>query len=473
MQARLPARPCSARATARPYARAYDIRVPFVAIAGLSARLFTESAAQARLNVAALDLFGDRDTRQRAKVWLDVGGEGLSIDREKLFDALARVARLPRMLGLIAGSGLEPYARELHERTDMPRFIGNDMRAIDAVREPGRFFALLDELGVEHPEVSITRPPEDTHGWIGKRADGCGGMHIRAASEFVAGDLADRDRTASTASDRTASDPARSDPTAARPSEGDAAASPHNAAAPSPIYFQRVAPGRSMSALFIAAGGNAVIIGFAEQLTVSHGALRFVHTGSLGPIDLPPLVASRIGDIVQAIVAKTGLVGMNSIDFLLDDDDAIRVLEINARPSSTAALYEIASPAAWPHGLLACHIDACLKGRLPSPPPPLAASAASATAATPQRYAAQRVAFAPHSFSVTQRFSDTLFAAPWCRDVPQPGVRIAAGEPVCTLIATAAAPARLRDELERQRTRLLELIDTCHESHDDLHTRTG
>src|ERR1700754_2004526 len=132
MQARLPARPSSARASARPYARAYDIRVPFVAIAGLSARIFTESATQARVHVAALDLFGDRDTRQRAKVWLDVGGVGLSVDPDRLFDALARVARLPRMLGLIAGSGLEPFARELHEQADLPRLIGNDMRAIDA-----------------------------------------------------------------------------------------------------------------------------------------------------------------------------------------------------------------------------------------------------------------------------------------------------------------------------------------------------
>jgi predicted ATP-grasp superfamily ATP-dependent carboligase len=427
MQARLPARPSSARVSARPYARTYDIRVPFVAIAGLSARLLTESAAQTRLNVAALDLFGDRDTRKRAKVWLHVGGEGLSVDRDKLFEALARVARLPRMQGLIAGSGLEPFARELHERADMPRFIGNDMHAIEAVREPTRFFALLDELGVEHPEVSLTRPV-DARGWLGKRADGCGGTHIRAASEFPSG-------------------------------ASDAAATP-------PVYFQRLAAGRSVSALFVAAGGKAVIIGFAEQLTVSHGALPFIHTGSLGPIDLPPPVTSRIDEIVQAIVAKTGLVGMNSIDFLLDGNDMTSVLEINARPSSTAALYEIASPAMWPHGLLACHIDACLKGRLPQ-------ALNAAPGAAPQRYAAQRVAFSAHSFTVTQRFSDTLFAAPWCRDIPQPGVRIAAGEPVCTLIATAAAPARLRDELERQRARLLELIDTCQESHDDLHTRTG
>jgi predicted ATP-grasp superfamily ATP-dependent carboligase len=325
------------------------------------------------------------------------------------------------MLGLIAGSGLEPFARELHERPDMPRFIGNDMQAIDAVREPWRFFALLDELDVAHPEVSFTRPA-DPRGWLGKRADGCGGTHIRAAADLAA-----------------------SGPDAAAPTD----------------YFQRVTAGRSMSALFIAAGGDAVRIGFAEQLTVAHGALPYLHTGSLGPIDLPPPVAARIDGIVRMIVARTGLIGINSIDFLLDGD-TVSVLEINARPSSTAALYELASPAAWPHGLLACHIDACLKGRLPPPP-----------AAAPQRYAAQRVAFAPHSFTVTQRLSDTLFAAPWCRDVPQPGVRIAASEPVCTLIATAAAPARLCDELKRLCARLIELIDTCQESHDDLTKRTG
>ncbi|CAB3748940.1 ATP-grasp domain-containing protein [Paraburkholderia humisilvae] len=412
----VPRRP-ALRVSARPYARTYDIRVPFVAIAGLSARLFTESAGRARLNVAALDLFGDRDTRQRAKVWLDIGGAGLSVDRDKLFDALARAARLPRMLGLIAGGGLEPFARELHERPGLPRFIGNDLRAIAAVREPRRFFALLDALGIAYPEVTYTRPT-DSRGWIGKHADGCGGTHIRAASDT-------------------------------------------DAAVPSPDYFQRVAAGRSMSALFIAAGGHAMTVGFAEQLSVAYGALPFVHAGSLGPIDLPPPVASRIDGMVREIVAKTGLTGMNSIDFLLDDD-TVSVLEINPRPSSTAALHELASPAAWPHGLLACHIDACVKGRLPQP-----------TGTAPQRCIAQRVAFAPHGFTVTQHVSDTLFAAPWCRDVPQPGVRIAAGEPVCTLIATAAAPALLTDELERQRARLIELIDTCHESHDDLTTRTG
>jgi predicted ATP-grasp superfamily ATP-dependent carboligase len=384
-------------------------RAPFVAIAGLSARLFTESAVRGGLNVAALDVFGDRDTRQRAKLWLDIGGAPLTVDRDKLLEALARIARLPHMLGFVAGSGLEPFAALLHDRPRLPRLIGNDAQATAAVRTPQRFFALLDELGIAHPQVSYVQP-EQPAGWLGKRADGCGGTHIRAAADLSA----------------------------------------------APDYFQRIGKGRSMSALFIAARGSAHIVGFAEQLTVALGALPFVHAGSLGPIDLPQPVAAQIDAAIQAIVARTELVGMNSIDFLLDGD-TFSVLEINARPSSSAALYEFAASAAWPRGLLAAHIDACLKERLPSPGAPRV-----------ERCAAQRVAFAPASFTVTARLSDALFAAPSYRDVPLPGVRIAAGEPVCTLVVSAATLAALPGELERQQARLLELIVTCRESHDDF-----
>ena len=128
--------------------RVAPARAPFVAIAGLSARLFTESAVRGGLNVAALDVFGDRDTRQRAKLWLDIGGAPLTVDHDKLFEALARIALLPHMLGFIAGSGLEPFAALLHDRPRLPRLIGNDAQATAAVRTPQRFFALLDELGI-------------------------------------------------------------------------------------------------------------------------------------------------------------------------------------------------------------------------------------------------------------------------------------------------------------------------------------
>ncbi|MDR5882311.1 ATP-grasp domain-containing protein [Caballeronia sp. LZ032] len=390
-------------------------RAPRVAVAGLSARLLAQSAARAGLNVVALDIFGDRDTREHAGLWFDIGkpdGNGLSIDRARLYDALEHAARLPRMLGLIVTSGLEPLANELSRAPGVPRFIGNGAQAL-AVRDPRRFFALLDEAGIPHPEVSFAAPagPE---GWLVKRPDGCGGTHVEWAGDV--------DRTVPRA------------------------------------YFQRLAQGRPMSALFVAAHREAVVIGFAEQLTVAAGRLPFVHAGSLGPAQLPADTAARVIAAIEAIVWKTDLTGLNSIDFLLDGDD-FSVLEINARPSSTMALYETVWPDAWPRGLVGAHLDACLHGELPQ----VAQGCAAMTHPSPL-FAGQRVVFAPTGFTVSREFSDACFADPACHDVPSPGARIEAGMPVCTMTFTAPAFAALRDAMEREHARLLQRIDTLSRS---------
>lgn len=385
-------------------------QAPYIATVGLSARMLAQSARRAGLNVAALDIFGDRDTRRYAPLWFDIGGPGLSIDRTSLFDALERTARLPRMLGFVVGSGLEPLVQELCSASRLPRFIGNGAEATAAVREPRRFFALLDRLGIAHPDVAYTRPA-DTTGWLFKRANGCGGTHIEVLGS----------------------------PRATLPADG---------------YFQRLAAGRSMSALFVGARGKASVIGFAEQLSMSAAGSPFLHTGSIGPINLPPRIVADVTEAIDAIVAHTGLVGLNSIDFLLDGDN-VQVLEINARPSSTMTLYETAPPETWSRGLIACHLDACLDGRLPPPAP----------TATLLR-AGQRVLFAPHGFTVSGPFSDACFTDPACHDVPQPGARIGAGEPVCTLIVTQTSLSAVRDELERREALVLQRIETCREDTD-------
>jgi uncharacterized protein len=218
----------------------------------------------------------------------------------------------------------------------------------------------------------------------------------------------------------------------------------------SPAYFQRLCPGRSMSALFVAAEREARVIGFAEQLSFAAETLAFVHAGSIGPIDLSADTAGRIGDAIRTVVRRTGLTGLNSIDFLLDGD-TFHVLEINTRPSSTMTLYETTWPDAWPRGLIGCHLDACLNGQLP-PAPPVA----------PFCRAAQRVVFARHGFTVSDRFSDACSSDPVCHDVPLPGTRIETNQPVCTLVVTAPTVTGVRQELERQHTLLLKRIETLH-----------
>ncbi|MEM5338257.1 ATP-grasp domain-containing protein [Paraburkholderia azotifigens] len=389
-----------------------SVSAPFVAVAGLSARMLAQSAAHAGYQVAALDLFGDRDTRRYAKLWLDTGGSGLSIDRGKLHASLERVARLPRLIGYVTGSGIEPHIGWLQETARLPRLIGNDADATAAVRDPRRFFVLLDELGIAHPAVAFERPAQP-EGWLRKDSDGCGGTHIHAAAQ----------------SDTQAG------------------------------YFQRVSKGLSMSALFVAAQREATVIGYAEQLHAATGALPYLHVGSLGPVDLPAPIAQQIDRAVHSITARANLVGINSLDFLLDGD-TIRVLEVNARPSSTMALYERAWRDAWPRGLLALHIDACLHGRLPP-----------ARIGAPSCRAAQQVVFAPQAFTVTRRFSDALFVDPVCHDIPNAGTRIERGQPVCTVLVTVnghASRAALRHELQCHTQRLLQRIETSTEPAHEL-----
>jgi predicted ATP-grasp superfamily ATP-dependent carboligase len=165
---------------------------------------------------------------------------------------------------------------------------------------------------------------------------------------------------------------------------------------------------------------------------------------------LPHALKNQITESIGAITAETQLVGLNSIDFLLDGE-RFEVLEINARPSSTMALYETASPQAWPRGLIACHIDACLDGRLPP------------VASPGSKKSGQRVLFAPYDFTVSQAFSQACFTDPTCHDVPHPGARVGAGDPVCTLVVTQTSESAVRDELERRETLLLQRIETCYE----------
>jgi uncharacterized protein len=381
-----------------------NARAPCVAVAGLSARMLAQSASRAGLNVVALDIFGDRDTREHAQEWFDIGGDGLSIDRVRLYDALEHAARLPRMLGLIVTSGLEAMTGELSRAPRVPRFIGNGVEAL-GVRDPRRFFGLLDRAGIAHPEVRHTIP-EDRSGWLVKQPDGCGGTHIEWASKV--------EHVKKSA------------------------------------YFQRFSRGRSMSALFVAAHREAKVIGFAEQLTVETGLYPFVHAGSFGPVELRHDMAQHIISDIESIVWETNLTGLNSIDFLLDGD-TYSVLEINTRPSSTMALYEAAWPDAWPRGLIGAHLDACLHGELPP--------THTATQTPPQR-AGQRVVFAPKRFTVTPEFSDDCFNDAACHDVPLPQARIEQGMPVCTVSVVAPTLERLRDALECEHARLLKCIES-------------
>jgi predicted ATP-grasp superfamily ATP-dependent carboligase len=298
-----------------------------ILVVGVTGRALAASAARGGHPVVILDYFADRDTCALAFACRSVvSPRGLRFDRRRLLAAAEELAPPAQSAGLVYGSGFEGRIALLSRLASGRRLFGNTPEVVAAVRDPARFFPLLDRLGIHHPEVRFL-PPADPLGWLVKQPGGAGGAHVRPAD---------------------------------RP--------PGRAGA----YFQRVMPGRACSALFLADGRRTCILGFSEQWhSPARAGLPYLYGGAVGQIPLPPTVEADLRARLDALVSATGLVGLNGIDFLLHEE-SWSVLEVNPRPTATMELYD----PDYDRGLFDAHLRAC-RGELPATAAPTRAARAS------------------------------------------------------------------------------------------------
>lgn len=357
------------------------IRGDTVAVAGLSVRYLAEAAAQAGWRVIALDVFGDRDTRRPADAWYPIGRPGeCAIDPLLLARGLADAATAGAV-AWVGGGGTEAEAALLDAgAAALPR-LGMDTAAVEQLRSPKLFFATLDGLGLRHPEVAWQTPARPAD-WLLKRAGGSGGWHIRPAG--LHGPV---------------------------PADG---------------YFQRRLAGAAMSALCLADGREARLVALNRQTVRAMSAsLPCVFAGVTGPVDEPAL-QSRVEAALQRLVPAFGLRGLLSLDFIAVDGEPWW-LEVNPRPSSSMQLYADA----WPGGLLRAHAEA-LQGRLP--------------VTAPKRLAGWRgveTLFAPQACRIDAALVVAFAADPALHDLPAEGTHFEAGQPVCSVSASAPDAASL------------------------------
>jgi predicted ATP-grasp superfamily ATP-dependent carboligase len=358
-------------------------------VVAVTGRALAASAARGGRPVIVLDCFADRDTRLLAADCRSVvASRGLRIDRHALLEAATALAPAGRSAGLVYGSGFEGRTSLLERLARGRRLYGNTPAVVASVRNPRIFFPLLRRLGVKHPDVRL-QAPLDLSGWLVKHSGGAGGAQVRYARRR-------RVRTGS--------------------------------------YFQRFEEGRVLSVLFLADARRALVLGFNEQWTAAaRPGSPFLYGGAAGGVMLPVAVESDLRLRLDALIAATGLVGLNGIDFLLRGDEW-SVLEVNPRPPATIELYDND----YPLGLLEWHLRAC-RGELPDHAAPVQAVRAHAVV-----HAVTACRVAP-SFQFPE----------WCRDVPNPGTRIAQGAPVCTVHAEAGN-REIALSLLRQRRTVLE-----------------
>lgn len=352
-----------------------------ILIAALSGRALAAAARRAGADVVVADLFGDRDTGRLAPWHRLPGSLAAGIDGRRL---RAKVREFGRLDGIVYGAGFEHAPALLHDLAAVAPLLGNAPETVAATKDPFGFAALLARLGLPHPAVFASAPADERT--LCKRRGGAGGGHIRPATP---GSVAGRGR-----------------------------------------YFQAIVDGQPVSALFLANGRAARVVGFSRQWAAPARRAPFRYGGCVGPIAVAPALAERVEQACNALTAALGLVGLNSLDMLVDGGE-LSILEINPRPGATLDIFD-ASLWEW-------HL-AAVRGELPPQ--------SKSSEARPARAAA--ILYAETATAIPKR----MRWARWVADVPAAGSAVPAGAPICTIRAEDSDPAAA-EALVRRRSALL------------------
>jgi predicted ATP-grasp superfamily ATP-dependent carboligase len=314
------------------------------------------------------------------------GGLEHGMAADEIIAACTRLATSHTPAGIVCGTGFEDRPDVLARLAAHWPLVGNSAGQVARIKDPVAFAELCRRCEVPHPAVSLARP-DDTGDWLSKRIGGAGGTHIPAANG-------------------------------------------HDAAVGR--YFQRRVNGEPISALLLADGRRALVLGFSSQWSSPGKNSPFRYGGAVRPAVIAPAIEAAMTAAVQRLAAALALVGLNSVDFLVAEDD-FHVLEINPRPSASVEIFEPTEGS-----LFAFHVAAC-RGQLPAAVPTESPAKAAAIV-----YATDRIAAIP-----------AIDWPDWTADRPASGSPVEADAPLCTVIAAAPTAPEARRLVDARATRIL------------------
>jgi uncharacterized protein len=357
-----------------------------ILIAAISGRALAQSARRGGYQALVADFFGDQDTLQVAEDHVRFPGAlARGIEEDALFNALNALSARHHPLGIVCGSGFEDRPQLLERIAKRWRLFGNGGPVVAKVKDPAVLSVICCEAAIPVPDFCWEKPRRAAD-WLAKRRGGAGGGHVRPAEKAIHGRL----------------------------------------------YYQRKMPGVPISALFLADGASATVLGFSSQWHLPTADKPYRYGGAAQPATLPAHVAASLTAAVHRLSGVAALVGLNSADFIVDDE-RFWLLEINPRPGATVDIFEPAQGS-----LFSLHMAACA-GRLP--PAPCYIDRARAAAIV---YAESDIPSFP-----------ALNWPHWTADRPQPGSAIKAGEPLCTVYACGTDATRARARTDERRRQIL------------------
>jgi predicted ATP-grasp superfamily ATP-dependent carboligase len=354
-------------------------------IAAISGRALAAAARRAGYRPLVADLFRDNDTVALAERAIMLPGDLASgIDHRRLPDALLDLAAGQPVEALVLGSGFE---REPAMVDDLARHFpltGNNAAVIRHVKDPQKLADDCAALGIPHPEFCWEAPP-DPENWLAKAAGGAGGGHV-----------------------------ARANGAAVKPGR----------------YFQRFIRGQSISALFVADGKTARVVGFSRQWASPAPGAPFRYGGAVRLRRFERQDAATIGGWLSGLTSRAGLAGLCSADFIRGDG-GYHLVEINPRPGATLDIFDCPDAP-----LLEAHINTS-RGK------PFRVPRFDDCVASLITYASRPI----------ERFPAVAWPD-WTADRQPAGSTLAAGDPVCTVFARGTNAAGTRRTAQAQAARL-------------------
>lgn len=346
-----------------------------ILIAAISGRALAAAARRAGYRPFVADMFCDSDTVALSEQTTMIPGDlQHGIDGDRLIETLKRLAGRHPLEALVLGSGFERKADLVDEIARHFPLAGNSGSAIRRVKDPSVLARDCADFDIPHPAFQWN-PPTDPQNWVVKTAGAAGGTHIRRANGQA-------------------------------PADG--------------RYYQRFVSGTNISALFIADGQAAHIVGFSKQWTSPTRTSPFRYGGAVRLMRLDRSDAGRINDWLSRLVHRAGLRGLCSADFIRAQD-GYQLIEINPRPGATLDIFDSAEAP-----LIEAHLRACRGERFRLP-----------------RFTECMAAMIAYAKRPVPDFPDVPWPD-WTADRQSPGSRLIEGDPVCTVFAYGQSAADTR-----------------------------
>jgi uncharacterized protein len=305
--------------------------------------------------------------------------------------ALVAAAAEQPARGIVYGASFENHPALVARLGRRHELLGNAPETLRAVRDPQRLGAVLHDAGRPYPRTFATAADARAGRWLRKPLRGGGGTRVR---DWRGGRL------------------------------------------PRGTVLQERIDGLACSAAAAGDGADAVVVGICEQLVGAHafGVRGYRWCGNVSPPRLPAAerdaLLGQARAICSQLAAAFALRGLFGVDLIWDGERAWTI-EVNPRPTASLEVLQA-------DGLFEAHVRACA-GELPR------------TTVADGRAAGKAVLFATEDVVVAD-------AERWLergvRDVPHTGERIAAGRPICTLVAADTTPEGVVARLEERAARL-------------------